>query len=417
LARAYARLNDGEAAKRAIAQARQIGQSARGQLIPLVIAGNQARNAWGGGDLRAVARICKEAMTSLVEPAERAGERLPHACHVYVYLGRTLLEWNELERAEPLLLRGIELAELALEQVRYVDGCRDLALLHWIQQAYDQAHAWMDRAVQACIQDAAYLHALRARIWLAQAEEDPRWLETAIQWADGRSLVASGEYDWELQTLIRVRIAQHRARGEPGLAPILALVDERLANQPISSSGWRVQNLVLKALLLDVLDRRDEAMDPLSRALAISKATGRVMVWLEHGSPMYELVRRAVNANYLAAAETEFALHLLAAFEARGRVRAQALARRELSPPSQAALVERLTERELEVLRWMATTLSGPEIADELSISLSTYRSHTKNIRGKLGAHSRLDAISRAAELGLLPGQSSSTRQNTEGTR
>ena len=102
------------------------------------------------------------------------------------------------------------------------------------------------------------------------------------------------------------------------------------------------------------------------------------------------------------------------AFEVRGRAKVHTRASRSSSPPSQAALVEPLTERELEVLRLMATTLSGPEIADQLTISVSTLRTHTKNIRGKLGAHSRLDAISRAAELGLLPGPGQTSRVHND---
>ena len=49
-------------------------------------------------------------------------------------------------------------------------------------------------------------------------------------------------------------------------------------------------------------------------------------------------------------------------------------------------MMEPLSERELEVLRLLGTELSGPEIADRLSVSLNTVRTHTKNIYGKLGA-------------------------------
>ncbi len=46
--------------------------------------------------------------------------------------------------------------------------------------------------------------------------------------------------------------------------------------------------------------------------------------------------------------------------------------------------------------------LSGPEIAHELVIALSTLRTHTKRIYGKLNVNSRRAAVSRAIELGLL---------------
>ena len=65
-------------------------------------------------------------------------------------------------------------------------------------------------------------------------------------------------------------------------------------------------------------------------------------------------------------------------------------------------LLEPLSERELEVLKLLGTELSGPEIARELTVSLNTVRTHTKNIYSKLGVSNRRAAIRRAEELGLL---------------
>ena len=65
-------------------------------------------------------------------------------------------------------------------------------------------------------------------------------------------------------------------------------------------------------------------------------------------------------------------------------------------------LVEPLSERELEVLRLLATDLDGPEIASQLMVSLNTMRTHTKSIYTKLGVNSRRAAVHRAADLQLL---------------
>ena len=67
-----------------------------------------------------------------------------------------------------------------------------------------------------------------------------------------------------------------------------------------------------------------------------------------------------------------------------------------------ASLIEPLSERELEVLRLLRTELSGPEIARELMVSLSTVRTHTQNIYAKLGVNNRRAAVRRAEELDLL---------------
>ncbi len=53
----------------------------------------------------------------------------------------------------------------------------------------------------------------------------------------------------------------------------------------------------------------------------------------------------------------------------------------------------RLTPRELEVLEALASGASTQEIAETLRIGQATVRSHVKRILGKLGAHSRLEAV------------------------
>ena len=88
---------------------------------------------------------------------------------------------------------------------------------------------------------------------------------------------------------------------------------------------------------------------------------------------------------------------LLSAFET------EAQANTDESPiPTIENLVEPLSQRELEVLRLFKTELSGPEIAQELVIGLSTVRTHTKSIYSKLNVNSRRAAVKRAIELGLI---------------
>jgi LuxR family maltose regulon positive regulatory protein len=64
--------------------------------------------------------------------------------------------------------------------------------------------------------------------------------------------------------------------------------------------------------------------------------------------------------------------------------------------------LEPLSDRERNVLRLLASALSGPEIAHELGVSLNTVRTHNKNIYSKLGVHNRRAAVRKAQELGLV---------------
>jgi ATP/maltotriose-dependent transcriptional regulator MalT len=70
--------------------------------------------------------------------------------------------------------------------------------------------------------------------------------------------------------------------------------------------------------------------------------------------------------------------------------------------PIDQPLIEPLSERELEVLRLLQSDLGGPDIARELTVSLATVRTHTRNVYAKLGVNSRRAAVRRAADLGLL---------------
>lgn len=63
---------------------------------------------------------------------------------------------------------------------------------------------------------------------------------------------------------------------------------------------------------------------------------------------------------------------------------------------------ETLTERELGILRLLAQGKDSQAIADELTLSANTVRTHLQNIFGKLGVHSRLEAVAAANARGLL---------------
>ena len=62
-----------------------------------------------------------------------------------------------------------------------------------------------------------------------------------------------------------------------------------------------------------------------------------------------------------------------------------------------------LTDRELVVLRMLPTALAQREIAQELTVSVNTVRTHVQVIYRKLGVTSRQEAVARAREQGLLP--------------
>jgi len=73
-----------------------------------------------------------------------------------------------------------------------------------------------------------------------------------------------------------------------------------------------------------------------------------------------------------------------------------------LTPPEWVSL-ERLTEREVEVLKWVANGYQDKEIARELGIAEGTVKKHLTDIFQKLGVRNRAQATAMAYERGLLP--------------
>jgi len=67
-----------------------------------------------------------------------------------------------------------------------------------------------------------------------------------------------------------------------------------------------------------------------------------------------------------------------------------------------ALLVDQLTYRERDVLALIARGATSDEIAEELSISRNTVRTHVQNILAKLQVHSRLEAAAFAVRHGLV---------------
>jgi len=62
-----------------------------------------------------------------------------------------------------------------------------------------------------------------------------------------------------------------------------------------------------------------------------------------------------------------------------------------------------MSKREYEILEQVAKGLSNKEIADTLSVSENTIKTHTSRIFEKLNVNRRMQAIQRAKEMGLLP--------------
>jgi LuxR family maltose regulon positive regulatory protein len=392
-----------EVADQAITLSRTPGDSLMAVRVLTESAGLQLAR----GRLREAAATCHDALQLADEHAMHSGWRLPITGHAHALLATVLAEWNDLE---PALRHARESVELCNRWKQAEDLVHSYVSLSVALQAIgDPAGALV--ALQEARQVASgisthyadYVAAHQARLLLAQGN-----LPAASRWAASWEGVSPADErlpffrEHEFFVLARVLIAQ--GRQQPGSSLDSALAWLSWLQQKAQTFGaWQrvILSLVLQALALQAQGRDKEALAALARALALGEPEGYVRTFIDEGAPMGRLLRQAVTQGIAATqgVAVDYAGKLLAALEQETRRAATPLA---VSQGALPPLVEPLSPREAEVLRLLTTHLSHAEIAEELVLSVNTIRSHIKSIYSKLDVHSRMEAVQRATELGLL---------------
>jgi LuxR family maltose regulon positive regulatory protein len=219
-----------------------------------------------------------------------------------------------------------------------------------------------------------------------QAELDLRQgrLVDAELWAslyDPYPLAESQKFYVPQLTLVKVLLAQDTTSSRSAAEDLLARLTVFL--QSINVTCTLIDVLALEALLHDARGDEPAATQKLAASLALGEPGGFIRKFVDLGAPMYHLLSRLKRQE----GASDYVNQILAAF-----------------PPAtrEPTLIDPLTERELQVLRLLATERSTQEIAATMVVSMATFRTHTKRIYSKLDAHSRHEAVQRAQELGLL---------------
>jgi LuxR family maltose regulon positive regulatory protein len=340
------------------------------------------------GRLGAALHTYEQALQLAAEPG---GPVLRGTADVYVGMSEVHRERDELDVAAQDLRRSQELGEqaglpqklyrwrVAMARIRAPDGDPGaLDLLNEAERLYLGDFFPNVRPVPA----------LRARLLAAHGR-----VGEALGWARERGLSADDDLsylrEFEHITLARVLMAQHAAGpAERSLHDAARLLERLLAAaEEGERAGSVIEILVLRALAHQALGSRPAALAALERAVALAEPEGYVRVFADEGLPMAALLKAAAKQG----TARNYARRLLAVSTRTGP-----------GAPVSQALIDPLSERELDVLRLLGTELSGPAIARELTVSLNTVRTHTKNIYAKLGVTNRRAAVRRAADLQLL---------------
>ncbi len=347
---------------------------------------------WVLGRLRAADKACRDALSYL---QERGMDCLPVAGVLHLRQSELLLERNELEAAEASLSQGIELARWSGRFDAVRNAARALARLRMARGepsdalvAVQEAESALDERTSPLMR--AGLLALEARVlvWQGSVSEAARCVEAASRLA-AQDRGQIGE-NVALDTF-KVMLAQGRQD-----EAIAELTRSLAAAEGDGRWGVAMELYILRSLAHAQRGDARDASANLERALALAETESYVRIFLDEGRSMQILL-----AQWLAHADggplRDYAAHLLTQFD----IELPKIATKEETAPTQA-LVEPLSERELEVLHLIALGLTNKEIAQQLFIAPGTVKAHTSTIYRKLDVANRTEAAARARKLGLF---------------
>ncbi len=314
---------------------------------------------------------------------------LPHAG-----LGLILCEWNELDEAESQLRQGLEISRPWLNLDTLYIAHAGLARIQESRGDYEGALGLWEELRQAARNlkapwAVARAEAHRAFLWarLGNHMAARRWVERAA--TSSQETIPSIQ-EAQALSLARVLIAL----GE--MDRVTAILNT--IKQSAEAGGRRdrcIETLTLRAVVSQTEGRTADALSDLRASLALAEPDGYVRVYLDEGEPMARLLRQAAARD----PANTYVANLLAEFE---KTQGPQVPSERLAPPDRSDSPDRLTHRELEVLRLLAEGLTNREVAEKLYLSPNTLRVYTYNIYQKLDVHNRTQAVAWARHRGIL---------------
>ncbi|MFN2226031.1 MAG: LuxR C-terminal-related transcriptional regulator, partial [Anaerolineae bacterium] len=346
------------------------------------------------GQLREAARLCREA---LGEAEARGARQFGTVGYARVKLAEVDYERYDLDAARDGAREGVALMQGWQQPYEMVQGYTVLATILQARGDDGGAREALDSAEAFQAQHPAYprLNSLvrRCRVRLLLARGEPG--QATRQATDGGLGSTGAPVNHERERVLLARVYLTGGRWDAALS-LLADLEE--AAEAGGRFGHLVEILVLQAAARQAQGAEAAAAAAMERALALAAPEGHVRAFVDANGPgatLVPLLRQAAGRDVA----PRHVARLLAALGADDGTFAPPPA-----PPSAGIppLVEPLTDRELEVLRLMAAGRSHAEIAEALIITINTVKKHAGGIYGKLGVHSRTQAVLRAQELDLL---------------
>ena len=211
--------------------------------------------------------------------------------------------------------------------------------------------------------------------------------------------------DGHRQPVVRVVICDDHAVFRRGLMLVLEL-DERVQVVGEAADGGAAlalaQELVPDVVLMDVRMPGMSGIDTTRRMAAALPSTRIIMLTVsDEEDDLFEAIKAGASGYLLKEISIEEVGDAVASVMAGNSLITPSMAAKLLTEfnslakqaETRTTAPPRLTDRELQVLRLIATGMSNREIAGELTISENTVKNHVRNILEKLHLHSRVEAV------------------------
>ena len=301
----------------------------------------------------------------------------------YVVLGSTLVGQGRLEEAEPWLARAGRTLRAELEPTAGL-------VLHHALGMLELARG-RDADAMAAFRTAEKLGGLLVTAHPRTTPMQAHLLQAQIRLGETRhaeQALAGLDEETDRGDMRNALAALRLAQGHPqaAAAALRPVIDGSIPGvHPI----WLVSALIQEAIARDALGDQDAAGRALERALDAAEPDRVLFPFLVHPAP--GLLERHARQHTGHAALIWQILDQLAGGS------------KPSSPTAgPARLREPVSVSETRVLRYLPTNLRVPEIADQLTLSVNTVRTHIRHLYEKLGVHNRTEAVERSRALGLL---------------
>jgi LuxR family transcriptional regulator, maltose regulon positive regulatory protein len=384
------------------------------ELSVLLLSAQGSAQSWLGSLDAAASALTEAARTTCGAGAERIRLYcLQHLAMIEAYRGR-------LRRAGQLANQALTVAEDGGASDRVSPATAHVVLAWTATEHYDLDTAWRQvrTAEPMCERNPGGLAALglavvKSRLLRARGEfrgalevlsratavpeSTPVWLARELALCRARLFVASGRCDEALALVADlgepptpdatvVRAAARLAAGDRDEARriVTALTEAHGLDSPVPVEA----RLVLAALAAD-RGETGRARQALKRALGLAAPEAQRRCFHEVGARLRQLLRDDED--------------LAAQFAALGGpVRQPGHRPGGSRDDAEPVIVDPLSKREMEVLRYVAAMLPTEEIAARMYVSVNTVKTHVRSILRKLSASRRNEAVRRARSLGLI---------------